>query len=99
MALYLLFLQHGFDSIKKDMDAPVGAGLRHMGKLCPLRVFWGLFRIENTVRRDVHVMYQPVESREFGNPPFQFLHEQNICYFNTHSCIIIKNFSAGLEKT
>ena len=29
-------------------------------------------RIENTVRRDVHAMYQPVDGREFWDFPFIF---------------------------
>ncbi len=43
-----------------------------MGKLCTFRILGRLFRIKNTVCRDMQAMYQPIDSRESWDTPFVF---------------------------
>ena len=72
MVLCSLFLQHGSGSTEKDMKVPVRAGFQHVSKLHTLGILRRLFRIEDTVCRDVQAMDQPIDSRQFWDTPFIF---------------------------
>ena len=72
MVLCSLFLQHGSGSTEKDMKVSVIAGFQHVSKLCSLGILWRLFRIEDTVCRNVQAVDQPVDSRQFWDTSFIF---------------------------